>query len=188
MTAAALLGHVTPAARPLVFARLLRVLAAFLLLGTLLPAGHGPVLVGAAPPDDLSNFQGFWPCNTGVRIARAGSEADVQRAVAGATAVQAVGLGHSWWKEPFCAAEDGTGVNIPMTSITDKAVRIDADAMAVEVDAGVRTRDLLDALAAQGFTLPTFPWFIDQTIGGGAAGRGRTHALPYSLFSATSST
>jgi len=97
MTAAAavLMGHVTPTARPLVFAgpRLLRVLAASLLLGTLLPAGPGPTLVAAAPPDDLSNFQGFWPCNTGVRIARAGSEADVQRAVAAATAVQAVGLG-----------------------------------------------------------------------------------------------
>ena len=50
--------------------------------------------------------------------------------------VQAPGVGHSWWKEPFCAATDSTGVNIPMTSITDKAVRIDADAMAVEVDAG----------------------------------------------------
>ena len=46
------------------------------------------------------------------------------------------------------------------------------------LDAGVRTRDLLDALAARGFTLPTFPWFIDQTIGGGAAHRSDTYLNP----------
>jgi len=58
-------------------------------------------------------------------------------------------VGHSWWKEPFCAATDSTGVNIPMTSITDKAVRIDADAMAVEVDAGVRQGLTLVHFSAQ---------------------------------------
>lgn len=30
-----------------------------------------PCFVDCAPPEDLSNFQGMWVCNEGVRIARA---------------------------------------------------------------------------------------------------------------------
>lgn len=31
--------------------------------------------------------------------------------------VQAVGVGHSWWKEQFCAGSDETSIDIVMTEL-----------------------------------------------------------------------
>ena len=82
-----------------------------------------------------------------------------------------------------------------LDAVADRAV-VDERAGTVRVDAGVTLRDLLDFLAAfdggeedadhllspastsrgrrrrastSGYTLPAFPWFIDQTVGGAIA-------------------
>lgn len=194
----------------------------------------------AAAPADLSNFQGNFGCAEGVRLARVAANADasppsstsasstsvdsprqhdqvraVQRAVERASLVKATGLGHSWWKDNFCAGSDPDAVNVmvrredrrtadgegggppPLQAVVvgdeeeddDGAassarssrllaldggvVLVNPTARTVKSPAGVTTRELLDLLAsvapAPGWTLPTIPWFIDQTIGGAVA-------------------
>ena len=65
-------------------------------------------------------------------------------------------------------------VDAPLPLIIDGGtVLVDPTARTVTSPAGVTTRELLNVLAdvapAPGWTLPTFPWFIDQTIGGAVA-------------------
>lgn len=46
----------------------------------------------------------------------------------------------------------------------------------VRVDAGVTVYQLLEYLRSVSLTLPTFPWWIDQTVGGAVAG---AHTRPH---------
>lgn len=39
--------------------------------------------------------------------------------VKAASKAQAVGMGHSWWKEPFCAAEGAEGLNVVTTELAE---------------------------------------------------------------------
>lgn len=145
-----------------------------------------PFLCMATVPVDLTNFQDEYPCdNTTVRIVRPTTLADVQDAVRRHSRVQGVGEGHSWNQPFFCANTNLTGtdgansstcsgsVNIVMTTIRPLTIVVDEENLAVDVDAGVKTIDLLQFLgnyvtrkAPAGYTLPAFPWFVYQSIGG----------------------
>ena len=172
---------------------------------------------------DLSNFQGKHACAREVMMARPRTVAEVREVVAAFPRARAVGVGHSWHPEVFCAGDDASAVNVltsdvrsvkpprassprrgllgaarrerlRLDAVADRAV-VDERARTVRVDAGVTLRDLLDFLAAfdggrggrgpppkphdeprsaaaastSGYTLPAFPWFIDQTVGGAIA-------------------
>ena len=110
--------------------------------------------------------------------------------------VKAVGNGHSWWREQFCAGNDSQSLDLVMTELkgtldfilkpvdpsafknnktipADFPIKVDEDAQLVTVAAGVPQRMLLDYLAnyrywknPSGWVLPAHSWFIDQTIGG----------------------
>ncbi|GFH06839.1 FAD-binding PCMH-type domain-containing protein, partial [Haematococcus lacustris] len=76
-------------------------------------------------------------------------------------------------------AQSGSGksqsssVNIMMTALRPLKIKVLEDEEAVLVDAGVITIDLLNYLssyvtakAPAGWTLPAFPWYVYQTVGG----------------------
>ncbi|KAI7844538.1 hypothetical protein COHA_001896 [Chlorella ohadii] len=112
--------------------------------------------------------------------------------------VKASGVGHSWFKEMFCAGNDSRSLNVVMTELQPTLdmmtspvdpktwrgktvpasfpIQVDELAQTVTVAAGITQRVLLDYLAEykywkqpSGWTLPAFSWFLDQTIGGAAA-------------------
>ncbi|GBF99231.1 L-gulonolactone oxidase [Raphidocelis subcapitata] len=145
---------------------------------------------------DLSNFQNEFPCdNASVLIIRPHTVLDVQRAVASHATVMASGAGHSWNQPFFCAAPPanasaparppsgaaviptpGSSVNIALTTLRPLAIEVNASDSSVWVDAAVITADLLQFLAdfvtedaPAGWTLPAFPWFVFQTVGGAVA-------------------
>ncbi len=71
--------------------------------------------------------------------------------------VKAVGVGHSWWAEQFCAGTDERSINIVMTELQDtlpafegkpeSTIFLDEAARSVTVKAGVSQRTLLKYLA-----------------------------------------
>ena len=155
--------------------------------GTVIP-------IEASIPPELFNFQGEWGCPSKVLVGRPRNVDDVASLVKYAGRVRANGLGHSWNTQHVCADEEATDttlgekpVNIQMHTITPKAIAVDEEAMTVLVDAGVKTRDLLDYLSefgeGSGYTLPAFSWFIDQTIGGAVASGTHGSSLEYGSFS-----
>ena len=158
---------------------------------------------------DLSNFQGKHACHADVLMGTPSTVAEVSEIVSVFPKVRAVGVGHSWHRELFCAGTNAESVNVLLagvrsvrpsttsersllaafqppaaaTAATAVSARVSVDTarLTVRADAGVRLRDLLDYLAnyddqrsggwrhAAGYTLPAFPWFIDQTVGGAVA-------------------
>jgi len=76
----------------------------------------------AAAPADLSNFQGNFGCAAGVKLGRVTDVRGVQAAVRGAARVKATGLGHSWWRDNFCAGDAPSSVNV-MTRHTPSYLR-----------------------------------------------------------------
>ncbi len=68
-------------------------------------------------PVELSNFQGYYQCNPAVKVGRPTSVADIQTLVTMFPKVRANGVGHSWWKEQFCAGNDSNSINIVMTEL-----------------------------------------------------------------------
>lgn len=124
-------------------------------------------------PRDLSNFQGKHACASAVRVARPVTLRDCSESVANAGKVRANGAGHSWNPGLFCSSDGSDGVNVDASGVrsVSSASRfwLDEGGGFVRADAGMTTRTLLDGLAERGYTLPAFPWFIDQTIGGAVA-------------------
>lgn len=137
----------------------------------------------ARAPHDLSNFQGMFSCNQGVRVGRPKTYDQVAQLVKMYPHVMATGMGHSWNKEQFCSGTSIDSVNIMMADVSPKTVFVNETAATVRVSAGLTTRHLLDYLAryrsvvpesrggpgSLGYTLPAFPWYIDQSIGGALA-------------------
>ena len=140
----------------------------------------------AVAPADLSNFQGLYACKTGASIARASTISAIQTAVKAARKVKAVGVGHSWWKENFCASSESSessvsnifGLNedfdettIPLGGATGLTYvgNVDARRKRVKVGCGITIRDALNSIEKEGYVLPTFPWFTDQTLCGAIA-------------------
>ena len=124
---------------------------------------------------DASNFQGKHACAASTRVASPVTVRDVSAIAHAHARVKANGAGHSWHRGLFCAGgEFGVSVDVrEVRSATASGATarwwIDDGGAVVRCDAGVRTRALLDGLARRGYTLPAFPWFIDQTIGGAVA-------------------
>ncbi|KAG2493001.1 hypothetical protein HYH03_008665 [Edaphochlamys debaryana] len=147
-------------------------------------------------PLDLSNFQNEYACdNATTRIVRPDTLEDVVAAVQGHSRVKGVGGGWSW-NQPFFCQTNGTlapsndgytpamtagapppppggPANVVMETLRPLVIAVNESERSVTVDAGVRTIDLLRFLAAyvtpsapSGWTLPAFPWFVFQTLGG----------------------
>lgn len=100
---------------------------------------------------------------------------ELRQLVASFNHVKAVGVGHSWNRQQFCAGAGDDAINIVMTEIQEAKVApiIDEVAMTVTAPAGLTQRGLLAALdafrsaaAPDGYTLGAFSWFLDQTLGG----------------------
>ena len=130
--------------------------------------------VRAVAPRDLSNFQGLYSCPTASSIARVSSVSQVREVVRDATKVKAVGLGHSWWRDNFCASKepnlDGqTTIPLGGASGLRYVGGVDTKKKTVKVGCGITIRDVLNALEKEGYVLPTFPWYIDQTLCGAIA-------------------
>lgn len=113
--------------------------------------------------------------------------------------IKAVGVGHSWNKEQFCAIESpDSSIGIVMTELlptlnfienpidsseflpdgppANFPIQVDEKNATVTVAGGIPQRMLLDYLAnytqygePRGWVLPAFSWFIDQTIAGAVA-------------------
>ena len=153
---------------------------------------------GCALPYELGNFQGLYECNPAVGVARPTNLDEMAKIVTTYDQVKAVGVGHSWWQEQFCAGADERAADIVMTELQstldfienpvnpstfrdsqpplDFPIQVDEAAQTVTVAAGIPQRQLLDYLSEytywsqpEGWTLPAFSWFIDQTIGGAVA-------------------
>ena len=147
-------------------------------------------------PYTLSNFQGNFACPSDVLIARPHSVEQLSTLLSTGqfSKVKSTGNGHSFNKEFLCAGNDSESINIVMTefdgarkyimspptpemimnmTLDDFPIKVDEQAMEVEVQAGIPQRILLDYLSEythcnepKGWTLPAFSWFIDQTIAG----------------------
>ena len=98
-------------------------------------------------------------------------------------------MGHSWNAPQFCAGGDSQAVNIVMTELDETLaqirddvrpptpvppefpIQVDEGRQTVTVAAGIPQRMLLEYLSeyGEGWTLPAFSYFIDQSIGGAVA-------------------
>lgn len=146
-----------------------------------------------------SNFQGFYQCPNSTLVARPSSIQELKEVVAEFEHVKAVGVGHSWNREQFCAQtspDSSVGLVtteiLPVLSFIENPmdsseflpegppesfpIQVDEENATVTVAAGVPQRMLLDYLSnytqygePRGWVLPAFSWFIDQTIGGAVA-------------------
>jgi hypothetical protein len=54
-----------------------------------------------------------------VAIGRPKDRAELAALVAAYPRVKAVGVGHSWWREQFCAGDDGSAINVVVTELED---------------------------------------------------------------------
>lgn len=57
-----------------------------------------------------------------VAIGRPKTVDQMQKLVSEYDHVQAVGVGHSWWKEQFCAGDDRQSINIVTTEMEDTSL------------------------------------------------------------------
>ncbi|KXZ42034.1 hypothetical protein GPECTOR_218g458 [Gonium pectorale] len=177
----------------------------------LLLLADGPRPAAAFLPYDLSNFQSEYACdNSSVRIVRPRTLSDVQAAVRAHSHVKALGGGWSWNQPFFCASNGsmppmpdgfsrpssrgppppGGPANIVMQTLRPLMIAVNETEESVTVDAGIRTIDLLRYLAAyvtpsapSGWTLPAFPWFVYQTLGGAVATGTHGSSLKHSSLS-----
>lgn len=83
-----------------------------------------------------------------------------------------------------------TSANIVMTTIRPLAITVDEDHGNAWIDAGIKIIDVLNYLgnyvtdkAPRGWTLPAFPWFVFQSIGGAVATGTHGSSLQYSSLS-----
>ena len=148
-------------------------------------------MVLAIAPRDLSNFQGLYSCPVGAPIARVSSVSQVQKVVKNAKKVKAIGVGHSWWRENFCASSsslssnEGEETTIPLGGARGMRYvgEINEREKTVKVGCGITIRDLLDSLEKKGYVLPTFPWYIDQTLCGAIATGSHGSSLKFGSLS-----
>lgn len=184
-----------------------------------MPRGGGDRAAAAAAPRAAaftprtpSPSPGYYRCEPAVKIGRPTTFAELTALVAAFPRVQAVGVGHSWNQQRFCAGTDGSALGVVLTEfpsvlksytqtpddylLAEKSPplgydkfsspwSLDRNASTVTVLAGVGTRALLDWLAVQkpAMTLPAFPWYIDQTIGGAVATATHGSSLQYGSLS-----
>ncbi|EFN57507.1 hypothetical protein CHLNCDRAFT_143085 [Chlorella variabilis] len=164
----------------------------------MVPVDADSAHAGCGLPFSLSNFQGYFPCDPRVKVARPRTLEELQAVVASHPKVRANGVGASWWPAQFCAGTDSSSVNVVMTELAStleliKApvdpviwlnraipdsfpIKVDEDARTVTVAAGIPQRLLLDYLSEYrhwkepaGGRLHSFTWYTEQTIGGAVA-------------------
>ncbi len=75
-------------------------------------------------PYELSNFQGRHECDDRVWIGRPTSVTEMQQMVAMADKAQGLGVGHSWYRDLFCPANNGSGIGIVTTELAELRVPI----------------------------------------------------------------
>lgn len=81
-------------------------------------------------PYELSNFQGRHECDDRNWIGRPTSVAEMQQMVAMADKAKGLGVGHSWYKELFCPANNASGIGIVTTELDELRVPIPVAAIA----------------------------------------------------------
>ena len=119
-----------------------------------------PLLTLVAGCGTWSNWAGNQRCKPR-RIVRPTNEAELRAAVRGATRVRIAGTGHSW-----SALVCTDGLLIDTRSLT-RVLDIDTRTRRVKVEAGVRLRELDEAVAQHGLALVTEPT-IDEISAAGA--------------------
>ncbi|KAK9908511.1 hypothetical protein WJX75_008992 [Coccomyxa subellipsoidea] len=161
-------------------------------------------------PYSLSNFQGYFACNTTVQVGRPDSKDQLLALIKSFPRVKGVGVGHSWSRDFFCAGGNADSIDIVLTELTSTRrinalprwsrlgnlydstfpIHVDEDAQTVTVQGGVQTRVLLDFLATHittkgplGWTLPSFSWYIDQTVAGAVATGTHGSTMKYGTLS-----
>jgi len=70
-------------------------------------------------PYELSNFQGRHECDDRAWVGRPTTIAEMQGMVAMAEKVKGMGVGHSWFKELFCPANNASGIGIVTTELNE---------------------------------------------------------------------
>ncbi|KAI8470601.1 MAG: POT family-domain-containing protein [Monoraphidium minutum] len=146
-------------------------------------------------PLELSNFQGHHKCDASVLLGRPRTYQELSQLV------KASGVGHSWWPAQFCAGANSSAINVLTTEFDDllgavqardlsSLISVDERAMTVTVPAGLTQRAVLEHLAGfrtpsapDGYTLGSFSWFIDQTMGGAVATATHGSSLLYGSLS-----
>ena len=158
---------------------------------------------------------GYYKCDPAVKVGRPTTFQELISLVTTFSRVKAVGVGHSWWQQQFCAGTEPTALGLVLTEFPSvlKSYVLTPDAYPLALSprgfgygvgdvpwklddvlapttvtalAGVGTRALLDWLAQQKptpLTLPAFPWYIDQTIGGAVATATHGSSLQYGSLS-----
>lgn len=144
-------------------------------------------------PNQLGNFQGYYRCANAVKVGKPFDKEELAAMVAWYPHVKGSGIGHSWWGNQFCSGTDSDSINIVTTelnttlevilnpvlhnaSILPSAnfpIKVNETSKTVSVAAGIPQRILLNYLsnytspiAPWGYTIPAFPFYIDQTIAG----------------------
>ena len=132
----------------------------------------------------LSNFQGGSTCARDQGVAFPKDETEVRRAVLESRTTGMVrvvratsGNAHSWNEKFWCARtsdeeKEEECVNVFMNDVRVVRGRVrvirGGEKVYAVCDAGVKVRDVLEYIAERGYALKSIPWFIDQTVGGGA--------------------
>ncbi|RMZ54692.1 hypothetical protein APUTEX25_003070 [Auxenochlorella protothecoides] len=125
-------------------------------------------------PYELANFQGFFQCDDSTKVGRPADIDELKQLVQSYEHIKAVGVGHSWNKEQFCANTSAdSSLNLVMTELLttvnfienpsdptewgangpppnfpiQASQGVDEDAARVTVAAGVPQRMLLDYLS-----------------------------------------
>ncbi|KAK9908861.1 hypothetical protein WJX75_003902 [Coccomyxa subellipsoidea] len=155
-------------------------------------ATRGPLAASqhCALPIGLGNFQGYYRCANGVALGKPTNKSELTQIISSYKRVKGVGVGHSWWQQQFCAGNDSDAVGIVTTEMTNTLpeildptyaaqfapsfpIQVNEDARTVRVQSGITQRILLDYLAnyttakaPNGYVLPAFAWYVDQTVGG----------------------
>ncbi len=74
-------------------------------------AAHG----SCGLPYELSNFQGNEKCAPSVAVGRPRDWGQLASLVRTYPKVKAVGVGHSWWAQQFCAGTNESAINVVTT-------------------------------------------------------------------------
>ena len=82
-------------------------------------AVHKPLPPCAAPTPLPPAPTGNHKCDKSVVIGRPRNYSELASLVGAYPRVKAVGVGHSWWAEQFCAGSDNSSINIVMTELQD---------------------------------------------------------------------
>lgn len=80
-----------------------------------------PIALSAHPPPPHTHTTllclGFFRCDPNVRVGRPKTLAEITNLISSFPKVKAVGVGHSWWQEQFCAGTNDNAIDVVLTDI-----------------------------------------------------------------------